>query len=430
MRVKTKFFLLTSITTGSILALSVNIAIAFISIDSALTQEIYANSILRSVSTLTHELRYLIKYPDEHAKKRWENEQKKLSILTATPPELTAKLKILLLSIEQNTSSIAALYSHLELSADVSSRNAINTHLIDKLYAQIENIRDDSLRLSYSANAEIQRVFTLQVSIMLPVLLILVVVLIFMSAYIYRGIKSSLYKLNKGVSDASSGFLDQPVEGLGNDEISEIADHFNTMLDKLDKTTVSRIQLQEVVEKETRHLKTLSETDALTKLPNRRAFDNRYITELANSKRSGLPLCLFMVDIDHFKQYNDGYGHEEGDIALTRVAQAIMENLPRDTDFVARYGGEEFIVLLPVTDLEGARIIADRLCNSIRLLRMPHRHSPAADVLTISIGVAKIEGNMAMDTDLIRHADLALYHAKNNGRNQYWVYGVDQDDPH
>ena len=109
MRVKTKFFLLTSITTGSILALSVNIAIAFISIDSALTQEIYANSILRSVSTLTHELRYLIKYPDEHAKKRWENEQKKLSILTATPLELTAKLKILLLSIEQNTSSIAAL---------------------------------------------------------------------------------------------------------------------------------------------------------------------------------------------------------------------------------------------------------------------------------------------------------------------------------
>jgi len=426
MRVKTKFLLLASITTSSILALAVNIAIAFISIDNALIQETYANSILKHVSTLTQQLRYLIKYPDERARTRWQSEQKKLSILVATPPELTANLKILLLSIKQNTSSIAALYSHLELRPDVSSRNAINAHLIDKLYAQLESINDDSLRLSFSANTEIQRVFTRQFSIMLPVLLVLAIVLIGMSVYIYRGIRGSLHRLNKGVSDVSRGFLDHPVEGLGNDEISEVADHFNTMLEKLDETTVSRVQLQEVVEEETRQLKTLSETDALTKLPNRRAFDIRYIAELANSKRSGLPLCLFMVDIDHFKQYNDGYGHEEGDIALARVAQAIKENLPRNTDFVARYGGEEFVVLLPVTDLEGAGNIAERLCNCIRLLHIPHQYSPVADVLTVSIGVAQTGGKMIMDADLIRHADRALYRAKHIGRNQYQVYGPGQ----
>ena len=422
MRVKTKFYLLASITTGSILALSVSAAIAFIGIDRALNQDAYANSILKSVSGLTHQLRYLIKSPDAQAKKRWQNEQKRLSTLIATPPRLTAKQKILLLSIEQHISSIAALFSHLELRLGRSDLKAINAHLIDKLYAQIETIREDSFQLSSFANAEIQRVFTRQLSGMLLVLLLLAIVLIGMSIYIYRGISYSLHKLNKGVSDVSRGLLNQPVEGLGNDEIAEVAGLLNTMMEKLGQTTVSRDQLKEVVEEETRQLKTLSETDALTKTPNRRAFDDKFIAELASSKRSGLPLCLLMVDIDHFKQYNDGYGHEEGDVALVQVAQSIMEILPRDTDFVARYGGEEFVALLPATDLEGACSVAERICKCIRMLGIPHQYSPGENLLTVSIGVAQMKEDMTRDTDLLEHADRAMYQAKRDGRNQYQVY--------
>ena len=428
MRVKTKFYLLASITTGSILALSVSVAVAFFSIDRALDQNVYANSILKNVSGLTHQLRQLIKYPEAQTKKRWQGEQKKLSTLIATPPELTPKLKILLLSIEQHTSSIAALYSHLELRSDGSHQKAINAHLIDKLYAQIETIRDDSFQLSSFANAEIQRVFTRQLSGMLLVLLLLAIVLIVMSVYIYRGISHSLYKLNKGVSDVSQGLLHQPVEGLNNDEIAEVAVRLNAMMATLDQTTVSRDQLQVVVEEETRQLKALSETDALTKVPNRRAFDNRFNAELASYRRSRLPLCLFMVDIDYFKQYNDGYGHEAGDIALTRIAQSLEEILPRNTDFVARYGGEEFVVLSPVTDLKGACIIAERICACIRMLRIPHQYSPGEDILTTSVGVSQMEEGMTKDVELIQRADKALYQAKYDGRNRYRVYATDLDN--
>ncbi|MDH5354860.1 MAG: diguanylate cyclase [Gammaproteobacteria bacterium] len=428
MRVKTQFYLLASITTSSILALSVSMVIAFISVDRALDQNAYANSILKSVSALTHELRYLIKYPNAQTKNRWRKEQKKLTILIAKPPKLTARLKILLMGIEQRNSSIVALYSHLELRPDGSDLNAINAHLVDKLYAQIETIRDDSFQLSSFANAEIQQVFTRQFSGMLIVLLILAVVLIGMSIYIYQGIRNSLYQLNKGVSAVSKGLLNQPVKGLKNDEIAEIAHRFNAMVGVLDQTTVSRDQLKMVVEEETRQLKLLSETDALTKLANRRAFDNRYLAELSNSKRNGLPLCLLMVDIDHFKLYNDGYGHKKGDIALSRVAQAIAEILPRETDFAARYGGEEFVVLLPATDIEGARIMAERMCNSIRLINIPHLYSPDAKVLTVSIGVAVTGENTTTESELIQHADDALYQAKHNGRNQYQAYRHDQGD--
>lgn len=164
-------------------------------------------------------------------------------------------------------------------------------------------------------------------------------------------------------------------------------------------------------------LKKLSELDPLTSIANRRAYDNKLSTFMTISKRCQEPLSIFMIDIDFFKPYNDNYGHDAGDIAIQRVAEAIESLLPRSIDFVARYGGEEFVVLLPNTGTQGAQQVAERLRKGVMALAIAHAHSDVSDVVTVSIGIATFGDEMANQCDLQKSADLALYDAKNSGRN-------------
>jgi diguanylate cyclase (GGDEF)-like protein len=165
-------------------------------------------------------------------------------------------------------------------------------------------------------------------------------------------------------------------------------------------------------------LETLSMTDALTGIANRRQFDELLQQQWHQAQRSSAPLALAVLDVDWFKPYNDLYGHPAGDACLRQIAQALQATLSRSTDLVARYGGEEFVLLAPLTDLTGARLLAEKLAAAVAALNLPHQGSPFARV-TLSIGVAALIVTPGMQPQaLVQRADEALYRAKQQGRNR------------
>jgi diguanylate cyclase (GGDEF)-like protein len=166
-----------------------------------------------------------------------------------------------------------------------------------------------------------------------------------------------------------------------------------------------------------RNLEKLVGMDSLTGIANRRAFDRVLDREFATARRSRLPVSLLMIDVDHFKQFNDENGHLSGDECLVRIAAALRQSLPRATDFVARYGGEEFTVVLPATDSAGAAKTAGNLLRGIADLGLAHPTTPSRAV-SISIGISTFDGlSHHSQASLIRAADRALYLAKAHGRN-------------
>lgn len=166
-------------------------------------------------------------------------------------------------------------------------------------------------------------------------------------------------------------------------------------------------------------LRLLSATDGLTQVPNRRLFDETLQREWNRALRDGAPLTLIMADIDHFKPYNDRYGHVAGDECLKQVAAAMQASLHRAGDFVARYGGEEFAIILPATDANHAREIAEKVRHAVSLLAIAHEENSAADVVTVSLGCASIIPDHADDgVSLVEAADRALYQAKRGGRDR------------
>jgi diguanylate cyclase (GGDEF)-like protein len=171
-------------------------------------------------------------------------------------------------------------------------------------------------------------------------------------------------------------------------------------------------------------LATLSSTDGLTGISNRRGFDEALAAEWRRAKRNGHSLALAMLDVDHFKRFNDCYGHQAGDHCLRQVA-AVIETFGRRTgDLVARYGGEEFALLYPATSVDEALAMAQGICRELERLALPHAQSPYG-VVTISIGVAALVPAEGNDTDLLLlTADRALYRAKQAGRNRAMLPAV------
>lgn len=167
-------------------------------------------------------------------------------------------------------------------------------------------------------------------------------------------------------------------------------------------------------------LEELANCDGLTGLANRRQFDQLLKTEWARSTRELLPLSLLMIDVDHFKAYNDTYGHQMGDACLQYVAQALGDDSRlRASDVVARYGGEEFTALLPNTDLAGALVVAERMRAAVCALDLQHGRSTAAAHVTISVGAACMQPTRHSNpARLLTTADVALYLAKSEGRNR------------
>lgn len=167
-----------------------------------------------------------------------------------------------------------------------------------------------------------------------------------------------------------------------------------------------------------RQLKEIASLDSLTGIPNRRHFEDTLTVEWKRCLRNDTPLSIVISDVDYFKQFNDIYGHQAGDVCLKAVACSLSESLFRVEDTVARYGGEEFVAILPGTDASGAYAVAERMRQSARDLGIPHERGIDGRV-SCSFGVASTRPTTdKMPQQLLKTADLGLYAAKNAGRNR------------
>lgn len=167
-----------------------------------------------------------------------------------------------------------------------------------------------------------------------------------------------------------------------------------------------------------RELETLSYQDSLTGIANRRMLDQTLGMEWQQAMRTRQPLSLLLIDLDHFKEYNDHFGHPQGDACLRQVAALLSSAVRRARDFCARYGGEEFAILLPETEAEDARAVAERCRELLARAQVAHPASPMGDCLTLSIGVQTLIPQHGDEPEyIVRGADHLLYRAKSMGRN-------------
>ena len=205
---------------------------------------------------------------------------------------------------------------------------------------------------------------------------------------------------------------DSEAHGLDVGAVDFIGKPFNT------KVVRARVKTHLTLKRQGDLLRRWVFIDGLTGIANRRHFDERLAIEWARSQRSGAPLSALLIDVDHFKRFNDTHGHQSGDDCLRRVAAALASGLQRPTDLVARYGGEEFVCLLTDTDEYGALHLAELLCQRVHQETQPEVTGAAWPAVTVSIGVgcARLDLMQGAD-DLLREADHNLYRAKKAGRN-------------
>ncbi|MCG8451903.1 MAG: diguanylate cyclase [Spirochaetales bacterium] len=235
-----------------------------------------------------------------------------------------------------------------------------------------------------------------------------------------------LEQQSEGYEAGGSGYLLKPINPLVfRSKVSIFLELHRQREELVEKTTeldrrLNELQaLQVQLERTNRELTSLSTLDPLTGLGNRRRFDAILEEEWKRSIRHRIPLSLLIIDIDHFKLFNDNYGHLRGDECLRSVAQALTSSLKRFVDSVARFGGEEFIAVLPDTGREGALEVAERIRTTVIEQHIPHEYSPVSSVLTVSIGHATLVPQKGSDPlSLVESADRALYRAKKEGRNR------------
>lgn len=191
-------------------------------------------------------------------------------------------------------------------------------------------------------------------------------------------------------------------------------------------TLANRVRAQLALKFQADRLRDLALRDGLTGIANRRRFEQCLDAEWRRAERFGRPLGVLLLDVDHFKRYNDHYGHLQGDDCLRQVAQRLELCFSRSGDMVARYGGEEFVVLLPDSGEPESLANAQRALDAVRELFLPHGDSPVSDAVTISVGVAtKGHAGVLTSKALVDAADQALYAAKVAGRNRFKAAWID-----
>jgi len=217
------------------------------------------------------------------------------------------------------------------------------------------------------------------------------------------------------------------------DDLKQEKNRVTQLYSNLEFDLAQRKKMEEQLTNEKEHAEELAKTllaisnlDGLTGIPNRRNFDSTLANEWNRASRSGTPISLIMCDIDNFKPYNDHYGHQKGDSCLIQVATTLQNHARRDNDLAARYGGEEFGIILPITNLENAKDLADQMLIAVRDLNIIHRHSDVENIVTASFGVATLIPQREQQSKvLLSRADKALYNAKQQGRNQIAVSQVE-----
>jgi diguanylate cyclase (GGDEF)-like protein len=255
-------------------------------------------------------------------------------------------------------------------------------------------------------------------------ILLLVLTIIFISNRIQRNIiLNPLQNLLHGMVVFSPGKAYQRLTVQAPDEIGLLTQKFNSFAESL-SDNFNRLEhlvaqrTQELVQANSK-LEHLATIDELTQIYNRRKYQELIEAEWKRHTRSKLPLSVILCDVDHFKLYNDGYGHQAGDDCLHKVAQAIAKIVKRPTDIVARYGGEEFIIVLPETGREGALAMAESIRKAVADLNIEHAYSRSRPYLTVSLGVSSAVPSWETSYEkLVSRSDQALYHSKSQGRNR------------
>jgi diguanylate cyclase (GGDEF)-like protein len=247
-------------------------------------------------------------------------------------------------------------------------------------------------------------------------LLVMVGLLVLITAAAYRFgliIVRPLERLASGAAEVAMGDLDVDLPAAANSsgEVGALTKIFNEMVSRLRAGRLELANANETLRQKNRELELLSVTDGLTGLTNHRALMQRLNEEGVRSRRNERAFSVIMADVDHFKQYNDQFGHPEGDQVLKAMA-SILKDSTRTVDCVARYGGEEFAVVLPETDITGALEVAERIRSRVERTEFPKRK------ITLSIGVAEFPRDATTPGEIVVVADEALYVAKRQGRNQ------------
>lgn len=265
----------------------------------------------------------------------------------------------------------------------------------------------------------------------IAILIVAILIILIVAAWMFYILGLPLNRITKHIRRITDGALDIEEINIGNrrDELGQLGEAFNSMHDTIKRQIKELNAHREILEQEVKErtkdleeankkLELISKTDELTGLPNRREMNETIANEMGRSARTHKPFCFIFIDIDHFKNINDTYGHACGDIILKSVAQTIR-GLLRKYDVFARYGGEEFLTLLPETDLEGARVVAERFRRQIE--KMTVRYADFTIKITITLGVAKFDERLGADRS-IQMADKALYQGKEGGRNRVIVW--------
>ncbi|TQV73174.1 diguanylate cyclase [Aliikangiella marina] len=224
---------------------------------------------------------------------------------------------------------------------------------------------------------------------------------------VYLSASSSDEYVIEGLEAGGDAYVNKPVN---TNVLQSIVRAMGRISDMKNKLAAANAQLEQ-----------LASIDGLTQIPNRRSFDDALERYWRQAQRNKTDLGLLLIDVDHFKPYNDNYGHLQGDDTLQQVAKRLKSKLLRPFDMCARYGGEEFAVLLPEVNREGTLFVAKRLLKAIQTLAIPHEYSTTSDHITASIGIAFAQSTDSTD-QLIKNADKALYQAKEAGRNQLKVF--------
>lgn len=243
-------------------------------------------------------------------------------------------------------------------------------------------------------------------------LLLFLVALLMISLFFHYVIIRPISKADKRVTAIIKN-SDEKIRFSSNrkDELGTLFNLIDRLLDDVASNE------QELVSHNLR-LQTISRTDGLTNIPNRRAFD-LYMVNLFETTTFGEEVSMLICDVDYFKKYNDYYGHALGDNTLRLIANCLRKNLHEDTDFVARYGGEEFVIILKNTNEIQAKSVANNLVRRVKALQIAHKDSKASEVVTISIGYHSfIISGQQQYMSFFELADKALYKAKNEGRNR------------
>lgn len=221
--------------------------------------------------------------------------------------------------------------------------------------------------------------------------------------------------IEKGISAGGDDYLHKPVSQV-------VLNAKIRAMQRIIQMRTSLVVLARKLDTANHELKRLSASDGLTGIANRRFFDEYISREWRRARRSATSIAMLMCDVDHFKLYNDTYGHQAGDDCLRQVANAIASNLERASDIAARYGGEEFAVILPETAIGGTLFVAEKIRHAIHQLNIPHSASQLGRV-TLSIGIAAATPDADNSfEDLIKAADQALYKAKDDGRDRVCRY--------